>query len=130
MLAPKRGRGAGLTAQWVKGAITGTVGGLFSGLSGVGGGAVMVPLLTGYMKLNQHRAHGTSLAIIIFVAAAAVLRYWSLGNVDWRLAAILALGSVLGGYVGARIMPAVPAKQLRRLFALFLLTVAVRMLFF
>lgn len=90
----------------------------------------MVPLLTGYLRLSQHRAHGTSLAVIIFVAAAAVLRYWSLGHVDWRLAAILALGSVVGGYVGARIMPAVPARQLRRLFALFLLVVAVRMLLF
>lgn len=89
----------------------------------------MVPLLVGYVKLSQHRAHGTSLAIIVFVAMAAVVRYWSLGLIDWRLAAVLAVGSMVGSYAGARAMTFVPALQLRRVFALFLLTVAVRMLF-
>ncbi|TAK61977.1 MAG: hypothetical protein EPO22_07900, partial [Dehalococcoidia bacterium] len=48
----------------VRSVLTGVAGGAFSGLTGVGGGAVMVPLLTGPLRLSQHRAHGTSLAII------------------------------------------------------------------
>ena len=53
----------------------GVLGGTFSGLTGVGGGAVIVPLLTGRIGLSQHRAHGTSLAIIMFVAAVGALPY-------------------------------------------------------
>ena len=46
----------------------------------------MVPLLTWLRKLPQHLAHGTSLAIIAFVATAALAGYWLSGNVDWSLA--------------------------------------------
>jgi uncharacterized membrane protein YfcA len=53
-------------------ALTGALGGAFAGLTGVGGGAIMVPLLTGRLGLGQHRAHGTSLAVIMFSFAAMV----------------------------------------------------------
>lgn len=104
------------------------VGGGFSGLTGVGGGAVMVPLLTGPLRLSQHRAHGTSLAIIVFVAIAGAFGYWRAGNIDWRLVAALTPGAVIGVYAGAKTMMRVPAPQLRLLFGLFLLTVAFRQL--
>ena len=108
--------------------LTGVLGGGFSGLTGVGGGAVMVPLLTGRMGLGQHRAHGTSLAIIIFVAAAGVLPYWRAGNIDGRLVLALLPGALAGVYVGARAMVRVPALQLRLLFGAFLFFVAFRQL--
>jgi uncharacterized protein len=95
----------------------------------VGGGAVMVPLLTGQLKLTQHRAHGTSLAIIMFVAVAGVIGYWQAGNIDWRLVLTLSPGAILGVYVGAKTMVRVPALQLRLLFAGFLFFVAFRQLF-
>ncbi len=112
----------------IQSVVTGIVGGGFSGLTGVGGGAVMVPLLTGQLRLGQHRAHGTSLAIILFVAMAGTLGYWRAGNIDWRLAAALTPGAVVGVYAGAKAMLRVPAPQLRLLFGLFLLTVAFRQL--
>jgi uncharacterized membrane protein YfcA len=102
--------------------------GAFSGLTGVGGGSIMVPLLTGWLKLGQHRAHGTSLAIITFVAVAGVLGYWHAGNVDWRLVAALTPGAMLGVYAGARAMVKVPAPQLKLLFGMFLFFVAFRQL--
>jgi uncharacterized protein len=88
----------------------------------------MVPLLTGRLHLSQHRAHGTSLAIITFVAASGVAGYWHAGNIDWRLVLALAPGAVVGVYVGARTMVRVPALQLRLLFGTFLLFVAFRQL--
>ena len=108
--------------------LTGVAGGTFSGLTGVGGGAVMVPLLTGQLRLTQHRAHGTSLAIITFIAIAGVIGYWRAGNIDWGLALTLAPGAVAGVYIGARAMVKVPALQLRLLFAAFLFFVAFRQL--
>lgn len=89
----------------------------------------MVPLLTGQLRLSQHRAHGTSLAIIIFIAMSGVIGYWRAGNIDWQLVAALAPGAVAGVYVGARTMVRVPALQLRLLFAGFLFFVAIRQLF-
>jgi uncharacterized membrane protein YfcA len=108
--------------------ITGLAGGFFSGLTGVGGGAIMVPLLANLQKLPQHVAHGTSLVIVIFVATAGVFGYWLNGNVDWRLAFWLAVGSVGGSYFGATTMNRIPERWLRLIFGLFLLTVAARML--
>jgi uncharacterized membrane protein YfcA len=83
-------------ARGVRSVLTGIAGGAFSGLTGVGGGAVMVPLLTGQLGLTQHRAHGTSLAIIMFVAVSGVAGYWSAGNIDWRLVLALTPGAVFG----------------------------------
>lgn len=88
----------------------------------------MVPLLTGQLGLDQHRAHGTSLAIIMFIAVAGTFAYWQAGNVDWPLVLALAPGAVLGAYAGAKAMVRVPALQLRLLFGLFLFFVAFRQL--
>lgn len=128
-IAPRGGEGTNASrsrALWA--ALTGIAGGVFSGLTGVGGGAVMVPLLTGQLGLSQHRAHGTSLAIIMFVAVAGVIAYGRAGNIDWPLVLALTPGALAGVYVGARAMVKVPALQLRFLFGLFLLFVAFRQL--
>ncbi|MCH7579339.1 MAG: sulfite exporter TauE/SafE family protein [Chloroflexi bacterium] len=107
--------------------ITGATGGFFSGLTGVGGGVVMVPLLTSLLRLPQHLAHGTSLAIVIFVATAGLAGYWRTDNVDWGLAPWLALGGAAGAYVGAVSMSKLAPRALRFVFGVFLLGVAVRM---
>jgi uncharacterized membrane protein YfcA len=106
----------------------GVVAGAFSGLTGVGGGSIMVPLLTRLLRLSQHRAHGTSLAIITVGASAGALGYWRAGNVDWALVGALTPGAVVGVFAGARMMVRVPAAQLRLLFGAFLLFVAFRQL--
>ena len=107
--------------------MTGLIGGFFSGLTGVGGGAIMVPLLTGWLKLSQHRAHGTSLAIVIFVGTAGLLGYWVREHIDWSLAGWLAIGGAVGAYGGARTMVRIPERQLRLIFGIFLLGAAIRM---
>ncbi len=88
----------------------------------------MVPLLTGPLRLSQHRAHGTSLAIIMFVAVSGVIGYARAGNIDWQLVSTLAPGAVLGVVAGAKAMVKVPAVQLRLLFGAFLFFVAFRQL--
>lgn len=107
--------------------ITGAVGGFTSGLTGIGGGTVMVPLLTGLLGLTQRRAHATSLVIVIFAALAAVTQYLGRGQVDWPLAAALTVGAVLGAQLGARTMQNLPDRGLRLVFAVFLLLVGVRL---
>lgn len=89
----------------------------------------MVPLLTGLLRLPQHKAHGTSLAIVVFVAIAGLAGYWISDNVDWSLAAWIALGGAGGAYFGAITMSRLAPRMLRLVFGLFLLTVATRMFF-
>ncbi len=87
----------------------------------------MVPLLTGLLRLPQHLAHGTSLAIVVFVATGGLAGYWLTENVDWSLALWLAIGGALGAYLGAITMARLAPRSLRLIFGLFLLTVSVRM---
>ena len=108
--------------------VTGVIGGFFSGLTGVGGGVLMVPLLSGFLRLPQHVAHGTSLAVVLFAATAASAHYIARDDIDWELLPILLAGSVVGAYVGARFIVRTPAHHLRLLFGLVLLAAAVRMI--
>ena len=87
----------------------------------------MVPLLTAALNMPQHLAHGTSLVTVMFVAAAGLAGYWVTGNVDWSLAAWLALGSAVGAYFGAVAMMRFPPRLLQFTFGLFLIAVAARM---
>lgn len=112
----------------IRAVVTGSVGGFASGLTGIGGGTVMVPLLTGLMGVTQRRAHATSLVIVIFAAIAAVTQYLARDEVDWPLAAVLTVGAVVGAQLGARAMHRVPDRSLRIVFAVFLLVVGLRLL--
>ncbi|MEO6042904.1 MAG: sulfite exporter TauE/SafE family protein [Tepidiformaceae bacterium] len=108
--------------------VTGTGGGLLSGVLGGGGGAVMIPLMTGVMKMRQHVAHGTSLVIITFAALGGAITYSLQDHVDFQLVAILIAGSAVGAYVGARASTLLPGLRLRQVLGLFLIVVALRLL--
>ena len=101
--------------------------GLVSGLLGLGGAVLMVPLLVRFLGLTQHRAHGTSLAVVLFTAAAALIGYGRGGHVDIVLAATLVVGSVLGSPLGARWAQTTSAVTLRRTFGILLLAVGLRL---
>lgn len=109
-------------------ALAGAVAGLSGGLFGVGGGVVLVPMLTGRFRLTQHQAHGTSLAAIGATALASLFVYAVHGNVAWLAAAPVALASVLTARYGARWASRVSRRALARAFAAFLVLVAVRLL--
>ena len=107
---------------------TGLVGGFTSGLTGVGGGITMIPLLTSLLGLSQRRAHATSLAIVISVAAVAVVPYIARDEIDWALAAALAAGGAAGAQLGAQLMQRTSDRRLRMLFGAFVLVVGQRLL--
>jgi uncharacterized protein len=84
--------------------VVGLLAGLFSGLLGVGGGIVMVPLLVLLAGESQHEAHATSLAAILPIAVVGAATFAVAGEVDLRLAWLLAAGAVAGAPIGARLM--------------------------
>lgn len=106
----------------------GLVAGILSGLLGVGGGIVLVPIMVSLLGFAQHNAHATSLAVIVPTAIVSSIVYSFHGNIDILLALTLAAGSIVGANVGARWMKRIPAAQLKRMFGLLLVIVGVKML--
>ena len=112
---------------WVA-AVAGFGAGLAGGLFGVGGGIVMVPMLTAFFGLTQHQAHGTSLAAVGATAIAGAVVYALAGHVAWVPAGVMALASVFTSPLGARLAARTSRRALMAAFGLFLLAVAVRIL--
>jgi uncharacterized membrane protein YfcA len=101
---------------------------VLSGLFGVGGGIVMVPLLVALLALDQRRASATSLLAIVPIAAASAVGYAVNGNVDPGAGLLLLLGGLLGGQLGARLLPRTPIATLQLWFGVLSLATAVRLL--
>jgi uncharacterized protein len=103
----------------------GLAGGLFSGLLGVGGGVVMVPLLVLWGGFGQRDAHAVSLGAIIPISAAGVLTFGAAGKIQVWEALALAVGAIAGAQVGARLLARVDERKLKLAFGVFMLIVAV-----
>ena len=110
-------------------AVIGILGGIVSGLFGVGGGLIFVPLLVLWRSFNPHVAIATSLAVVVPTALIGVLRHVQANSIDWRTVAIMALFSAAGAWLGASISVGLDTLLLRRLFAVFLLFLAFKMFF-
>lgn len=105
--------------------LVGVMVGVFSGLMGLGGGSVMIPVMVLGFHLTQQKAHGTSLAVMcVPVVLPAVLKYWRHGNVDWRIALWMAAGFVLGSFFGALVANRISVGALKLLFGFLLIYVA------
>ena len=120
------GRATGLRRAVVVFAV-GLAAGVASGLLGVGGGLVMVPLMVLLLGVSQHEAHATSLAAIAPIAAAGALVFGSSGRSEPAVALLLGLGSVPGAVLGAELMRRLGERRLRAAFGLFLLVVGALM---
>jgi hypothetical protein len=103
-------------------------GGISSGLLGIGGGSLIVPILHLTMGLPIHVTVATSMFIMIFTSISGVATHLSIGNVHMDYAILLALGVIFGAQLGAHVSQKVSGKHLRRLFAVVLLVVSVRMI--
>jgi len=114
------------TIVW--GLAVGLLVGVFSGLIGVGGGILLLPILLYGFKLEQHVAQGTSLAVLLPpTGLLAFMKYYRQGHADLRLGLIIAIGVLLGGYFGAVWAQQIPAATLRRFVAALLVVVAAKM---
>ena len=107
--------------------LIGLLAGALSGLLGVGGGIVIVPLLVAVVGLSQHAAHATSLAAIVPIAAVGATTFALDGEVDWVLAALLGGGALVGAQFGARVMARTGEGALKMAFGALMIAVAVQM---
>lgn len=109
--------------------VVGVVGGVLSGAFGIGGGIVMVPLLTAFARLDQRRASATSLAAILPASVVASITYGVQGEIDLDAALFVALGAVVGTVAGGWLLPRVRVRVLQWLFVGVVVAAAVRLLF-
>lgn len=106
----------------------GFVAGILSGMFGIGGGLIIVPLLVGILAFETKRAIGTSLmAILLPVGILGVMRHHKAGNVDVKAALLIDIGVFFGALIGATIIVSLPKDVVNKLFAAFLVLVAVKM---
>lgn len=104
--------------------LIGIISGIMSGFFGIGGGVIIVPALVYLIGFTQHKATGTSLAVLLPpVGLAAVVVYYRRGNVDLRVALVVAIGLLIGAWVGAHFANKISGPSLRLAFGIFVVLV-------
>lgn len=110
--------------------LVGIAAGIMGGLVGVGGGIIIVPALVYLMGFSQKTAQGTSLGLIMLpVGILGVLQYYKQGHVDFRVVGLLAIGFLIGSYFGSKVAMRLPQDTVKKIFAVFMIIMAIKMLF-
>jgi uncharacterized membrane protein YfcA len=111
--------------------VVGLLAGILSGLVGLGGGVIIVPALVFLLGFSQHQATGTSLGILLLPAGIfAVMNYYKKGFIDIKVVLLIFVGFLLGGWVGSKISLSINETTLKKIFAIALLLIAGKVLFF
>ncbi|HEX5575950.1 MAG TPA: sulfite exporter TauE/SafE family protein [Gemmatimonadales bacterium] len=106
----------------------GVTAGVLSGLFGIGGGVLIIPSLIFFAKFHTKLAIGTSLgAMLLPVGLLGAYAYYQEGNVNVKASLLIGLGLFLGAYVGARLAQTISGTTLQRMFAVFILLMAIRL---
>lgn len=102
--------------------------GLVGALTGTGGGVLAVPILL-WLGITEKVAVGTSFVNMIFLVLASLLLYGVKGSIDWKIGAMLGVGTVVGAYIGITyVQPLLSGKSFRYIFAVFLIAIAISLL--
>ena len=110
--------------------VIGLLAGILSGLVGVGGGILMIPLLIIFLGLTQHQAQGTALfAMLPPIGILAAMNYYKEGFVKWEYAAVIALTFVVGGYFGSKLSISLSPQTVRKVFGVIMLIGAIKLIF-
>ena len=118
-----------MTEKWKKVAI-GLVTGFANGLFGSGGGTIVVPAMERFLKVEEHKAHATAIAVILPLSLLSLGIYlWKTGLGEvWQIAFWASVGGLVGGIVGAKLLGRISGIWLHRIFGAFMLAAAVRMI--
>ncbi len=110
--------------------LIGMAAGFLGGMVGIGGGVLIVPALVLILGLSQHKAQGISLAMILFpVGIFGVINYYKKGYVDFKYAGLLAVGFLIGSYVGSKFSLSLPQETVKKVFAVVMILLALKLLF-
>ncbi|HUT28672.1 MAG TPA: sulfite exporter TauE/SafE family protein [Sedimentisphaerales bacterium] len=111
--------------------LLGLVAGIFSGLIGIGGAIIIIPVLVLLFGLSQHTAQGTTLALMVPpIGLLAAWTYYKAGFVDLKVAGLICIGFFLGGLIGAKFATKIPDDILRKIFGMALFVASLKMIFY
>lgn len=116
--------------------ITGLAAGILGGMVGVGGGIIIVPALVYFLGFSQHTAQGTSLGLIMLpVGVLGFIHYYNSCKtagepIDFKVIGLIALGFIAGSYWGSKFAVSLPQETVKKIFAVLMIVVAVKMIFF
>jgi len=103
--------------------------GFANGLFGAGGGIIAVPFLQKFLKVETHKSHATTIAVMLPLSVISALIYLYNKNIDWLTVLYVSIGGVPGGYAGAKLLTKISGKWLHKIFGVFIIAAAVRMIF-
>lgn len=110
--------------------LVGLAAGILGGLVGVGGGIIIVPSLIYFLGFSQKEAQGTSLGILLLpIGILGVLQFYKAGYVDMRTVWLVSFGFLVGSYFGSKIALSFPQETVKRIFAILMILIALKMLF-
>ena len=108
--------------------LVGLIAGTISGLFAAGGGMIVVPALIHLFKIEDSKARATSVFAILPMVVASGVFYYKNDYVDWNLGIKCAIGGIIGGVIGAKLLKKMPTKVLRILFIIFLTYTSIKMI--
>jgi uncharacterized membrane protein YfcA len=110
--------------------IIGLTAGLASGVLGIGGGIVIIPMLIGFLGYTQKDAQGTSLGLLLLpIGILAVMNYYKAGHINLRAVGIMVITFVIGSYLSSLFAINLPEGTLKKIFAVFLFAYALKLFF-
>lgn len=108
--------------------IIGIATGIFSGLLGVGGGLIMIPMFVFFLGFSQHSAQGMSLAVMLPpVTLLAVYNYHKEGFINWKMALMVSILFMVSGYFGSKLALKIDQQLLKKIFGVFIILAGIKM---
>jgi uncharacterized membrane protein YfcA len=108
----------------------GVAAGFLSGLVGIGGGIIIVPVLVYFLGFTQHQAQGTTLFMFLLpIGILGIMNYHKAGNVDYKTACVIAITFVFGSYFGSKLAISLDQKMIKQIFGAIMILLGAKMLF-
>lgn len=108
--------------------LIGIAGGFISGFFGAGGGLIILPAMVNFLKVDEYKARGTTLASILIAILIAAIFYVKFDYFDLGLSIKVAIGGIIGGFIGAKFMKKIPKNLLAIIFDIFLIYASIKMI--
>lgn len=109
--------------------LIGLISGIICGLFASGGGLILVPAFIYLLKIEDKKARGTAVCCILPMVITSSIFYYRGNYINWEIGIYCAIGGIVGGIIGAKLLKKIPTKYVRILFTVFLFYVSIKMLF-
>ena len=113
----------------IKKVIIGLLAGIISGLFSTGGGMIVVPAFIYLLNMQDKKARGTSIFCILPMVVTSGIFYYKSNYINWNISILCAIGGMIGGYTGAKLLKKIPTHYLKVAFTIFLIYASYKMIF-